>query len=181
MKTLKIISILLFITIFNFINLIAQEQEAPDPMRYYQAKYELNFSTNIDIVIEAIEEIFEEYGCTLIQNVKKPDIDGFEKAIIKSDYCVIEEGEHSFDTLMYYSKTNGMPFIRGGLWKNGRIQYKFVIKELESGGCHLLLKASLSGFENNITNKVHFWESNGMLEHSMLEAISAKVKQKSDQ
>jgi len=182
MKTLKIISLLLIFFTFNFFNLIAQNSEEElDPMRFYKAKYELELKENINVVIEAVIEIFNELGCAIIQNTTKPDPDGYTKAIIKSDFCVIIEGKGSFDTLMYYSKTNDMPFIRGGIWNNGRIQYRFIIKENENGGCNLSLKATLSGLENNITHKVHFWESNGMLEHSILEAISEKVKLKTGQ
>jgi hypothetical protein len=56
------------------------------------------------------------------------------------------------------------------------MQYSFVITEQADGSTYLLLKGNLSGFENYVTNKVHFWESNGQLEQAILDAITEKVK-----
>ena len=154
----------------------AQEEEELDPMRFYRAKYDLNSTANVNIVAEAVAEVIESTNCAVIQNISKTDNDGYVRFIIKSDYCVFVEGEQTFDTLQFYS--NKMPFIRGGTWENGRMQYKLVITEQPDGSTYLLLKGTLSGFENNVTNKVHFWESNGMFEHNLLLAIEEKIKEK---
>jgi hypothetical protein len=69
-----------------------------------------------------------------------------------------------------------MPFIRGGKWVNGRMQFKFTVTQQTDKTCYLLLKGALSGFEGFVTNKVHFWESNGILETKMMESIDKNLK-----
>jgi hypothetical protein len=153
---------------------LAQEETELDPLRFYRAKYDLTFSESFDIVKDAVTAVLEDIQCLTTQNVLKTDKDGFNRQIIKSDFCVFVEGDSTFNKLRTFSKE--MPFIRGGTWKNGRMQYSFVITEQADGSTYLLLKGNLSGFENYVTNKVHFWESNGQLEQAILDAITEKVK-----
>jgi hypothetical protein len=89
--------------------------------------------------------------------------------------CVFVEGEgKTIDTLQRYSLK--VPVIRGGVWINGRMQYKFIIKEQEDGQVHLRLIGEVSGFENYVTSSVHFWESNGILETRMLRRIEENIE-----
>lgn len=156
----------------------SQEEVELDPMRFYRAKYDLTFTLSYDIVKQAVVEVLNDMECIVAQNVSKTDKDGFSRQIIKSDYCVFVEGDSTSDIVKLLSKE--MPFIRGGRWKNARMQYSFVVTEQADGSTYLLLKGSLSGFENFVTNKVHFWESNGQLEQNILDAITEKVKQLSN-
>lgn len=150
------------------------EAENDDPLRYYKAKYEEDFTEPIDSVVSATVKAIEDLNCVVILNKTKTDKDGYFKALVKSDYCVFSEGrDTTFDKLRSYSYQ--MPFIPGGIWKNGRMQYKFIIKEQSDGTIHLVLKGNLSGYEDYVTNKVHFWTSNGILEHNMLELIKFNI------
>ena len=170
---------LLFLLLIGFLlynpNVFSQnEEDNDDPLRYYKAKYEEDFNEPIDSIVSATVKAIEDLNCVVILNKKKTDKDGFFKALVKSDYCVFSEGtDTTFDKLSKYSYK--MPFIPGGVWKNGRMQYKFIIKEKPDGSIHLLLKGNLSGYEDYVTNKVHFWKSNGILEHNMLERIKANL------
>ena len=156
-------------------NLFSQnEEDNDDPLRYYKAKYEEVFNEPLDSVVSAVVKSIEDLNCVVILNKIKTDKNGFFKALVKSDFCVFSEGTDStFDLLRGYSVK--MPFIPGGKWKNGRMQYKFVIKELADGSINLYLKGNLSGYEDYVTNRVHFWTSNGILEHNMLERIKANL------
>jgi hypothetical protein len=162
---------------YNLLN--SQEEDIKpedlDPLRFYKAKYEATYKAPIDVVTEAVRKAIEDINCVLIQDVLKTDQDGWLRAIIKSDYCVFAEGDSTFALLKKYSYE--MPFIRGGAWSNGRMQYKFVITEKPDNKVYLLLKGNISGFEHYVTNRVHFWVSNGTLEHEILEAIENNIKE----
>jgi hypothetical protein len=71
-----------------------------------------------------------------------------------------------------------LPMIRGGIWITGRVQFKVNVREIGVRQTVLILRAELSGFEQFITNAVHFWTSNGVLERRMHEAILAKIAAK---
>ncbi len=151
------------------------EDEELDPLRFYKAKYDATFKAPMDIVAEAVEKAIEGIDCVIVQNVMKTNEDGWLKSIIKSDYCVFVEGDSTFDLLRLNSYE--MPFIRGGAWKNGRMQYKFIVTEQPDETCYRLLKGNLSGFEHYVTNRVHFWVTNGIFEHDMLTAIERKIQE----
>ena len=174
------IKLLLTLVVLNLVSNTAFAQEEPelDPLRFYRAKYDLTFTESFDVVKDAVTAVLEDIQCLTTQNVLKTDKDGFNRQIIKSDFCVFVEGDSTFEKLRFFSKE--MPFIRGGTWKNGRMQYNFVVTEQAEGSTYLLLKGNLSGFENYVTNKVHFWESNGQLEQAILDAITEKVKKLSN-
>jgi hypothetical protein len=55
------------------------------------------------------------------------------------------------------------------------VQFKLNVKEEGVRQTKIILRAELSGFEEFITNQVHFWTSNGVLEKRMMAAILAKV------
>jgi len=145
------------------------EEEDLDPLRFYKAKYDTSFMAPIDAVREAVRKAIEDINCVVVQDVMKTNEDGWLKVIIKSDYCVFIEGDGTFDLLQKYSYE--MPFIRGGSWRNGRMQYKFILTEKPDESVYVLLKGQMSGYEDSVTNRVHFWVSNGLYEHEMLMAI----------
>jgi hypothetical protein len=168
-----------YLMFFSCNILIAQEQvnaeDESDPLRFYKAKYDATYDAPIEIVAKATIKSLDDIACLIVQKKEKTDDeDGFIRWVIKSDYCVFVEGDSSFVKLREKSKQ--MPFIRGGAWKTGRIQYKFVITEQADGKVYLLLNTSLSGFEYYVTNKVHFWESNGQFEHEIMTAIEKNIE-----
>lgn len=154
--------------------------EVPPHMIYYKERYEVIFSEYFfDEVWNATIEAIEATDCFVAQKSSRQDDDGFYKGKIVSDFCVLasldmDENADVYDTLKAYSVK--VPVIRGGIWKNGRIQYKVIIKEHEDETVSLLIKAEMSGYEDYVTNQVHFWESSGWLEHFLIEDIKARLE-----
>jgi hypothetical protein len=150
-------------------------EEDLDPLRFYKPKYDATYEAPIDIVAKAVKKTLDDISCVIVQAKEKTDDeDGWARWIIKSDFCVFVEGDSSFTKLR--EKSYNMPFIRGGAWKNGRMQYKFVITEQPDEKVYLLLTGNMSGFEHFVTNRVHFWESNGQFEHEILVSIENNIK-----
>lgn len=150
------------------------EQQVPDELRFYKEKYEQTFDQPFEIVWNAIIKAVEENNCMFKTKNYRTTDEGFFKGSIQSDFCVFTQGKDStFDVLKRYSLE--MPMIRGGNWVNGRIQYKFIIKEQEDGMVYMLMKTELSGFEEYVTYEVHFWQSNGLLEKAILDRINELI------
>ncbi|MFH1052047.1 MAG: hypothetical protein V1779_14090 [bacterium] len=152
-----------------------QTEEELDPLRYYKPKYEATYSAPIEVVADAVTKAIEDINCAIVQKKEKTDDeDGWIRWIIKSDFCVFVEGDSTFIKLQQQSYK--MPFIRGGAWRNGRMQYKFVITEQPDDKVYLLLSGNMSGLEHFVTNRVHFWESNGQFEHDILQTIDKNIE-----
>lgn len=130
-------------------------------------------------VWDSIKEAMAEFGCPKPQTEKVTEPieeTGFYKGLYVSDYCLIASGEDSTREKM--KEFGELPRIRGGIWITGRIQFKVNVKEEGVRLTKIILRAELSGFEEFITNQVHFWTSNGILEKRMMDAILTKVKAK---
>jgi len=142
---------------------------------YYKEKYEKTFNYPFEIVWNAVKQSIEGISCQIgYENYKQTD-EGWYKGTIKSDYCVFSTGDDTtFATLKKYSLE--VPYIRGGIWINGRMQYKFMLTEKEDGSVDLMLKGEISGFEEFVTNEVHFWKSIGIFETRMLKEIEKNCK-----
>ena len=121
---------------------------------------------------EAVKRAMAEFRCEKPQQekvIEPAEVDGFYKGLYVSDYCILKTGEDSTAKVMeLYGK---LPRIRQGVWINGRIQFKINVREEERGKTKVVLKAELSGFEEFITNAVHFWNSNGILEQRAMDLI----------
>jgi hypothetical protein len=159
-------------SISNFLNKVS-----PERIKYYQKKYEITTTKPFEEVFQAIKTIFESGSCLLITKTSKQDDKGNYKGTIQSDFCVfVSESDYTYDSLDYYSMK--VPIIRGAVWKNGRVQYKFLLKELEDASVNIVIKAEISGYEGSMTNEVHFWESNGYFEHRMMQKIKESLGMK---
>lgn len=159
-------------------------EEIPEELQYFKDVYEETFTAPFEVVYKAVKSSLEDLSCQTIKDAYKQTDDGFFKGFINSDYCVVASGQDStIDVMKKFSfaaseeklKRKRFPIIRGGTWLYGRMQYKMVITEKENGSVHVLLKGELSGFESYVTNRVHFWDSNGYLEQKMLERIRRHV------
>lgn len=120
----------------------------------------------------AVQRAMDENKCGKPQNLKviePEDVDGFYRGIYVSDYCVLASGEETTEDEM--EKFGILPRIRNGVWVNGRIQYRLNVREERRNETRIILKAELSGFEEYITNQMHFWNSNGDLERKMMALI----------
>lgn len=168
---------------FNKIKEAAKDAKAKmegtdeESLKYYKKRYIETYDNYFEDVFDAVKQSIIDRGCQVIQETERTDNEtGLLKGVIKSEECIMAmdvQGDDVPDTLAKYSLQ--VPVIRGGIWENGRFQYKFVIKEKEDGTCDLILKGEVSGAEMNVTNEVHYWESNGFKEFSILEDIKAKL------
>ena len=152
------------------------EEEIEPRMIYFKKKYEDEFDNFFDDVWNVCLEVLKSKKCMISQKNNRQTDEGLYKGKIVSEYCAFANesaGEDVYDSLMYYSIK--VPVIRGGVWDNGRVQYKIVLKETEDETVTLLLKGEISGKESNVTNEVHFWESSGWFEHHLLEEIKERL------
>jgi hypothetical protein len=152
------------------------EEEIEPRMIFYKKKYEAEFDNFFDDVWNVCLEVLKSKNCMVAQKNNRQTDEGLYKGKVVSEYCAfaqVEAEEDVYDSLMYYSTK--VPVIRGGVWDNGRIQYKIILKETEEETVTLLLKGEISGKESNVTNEVHFWESSGWFEHHLLEEIKERL------
>ena len=142
---------------------------------YYKEKYEDTLTYSFEVVWNAIKLSLENINCLISQEKYSQTDQGLFKGSLKSDYCVFSQGKDStFEMLKLYSIE--VPYIRGGSWLTGRMQYKFNLTEREDNTIYLLLKGEISGWEEFVTHEVHFWKSNGLFETNMLKKIRANCE-----
>lgn len=146
-------------------------------LRFYQEKYEQTYSDYFfDEVWNACIEAMDEQGCAVAQKSSRQDENALFKGKLVSEYCIFamdEREEDVPDSLWKYSYK--VPVIRGADWANGRIQYKIILKEKEDETVYMRIVGEISGREDQITNEVHFWKSNGWFEHHLMESINEKL------
>ena len=179
-KILKVVLIMTLLIGFN-LTLLSQAQE--DDWRnkeqvdtrfpYLKDKYEDTLNLPFDKVWESALKCIENINCQIITKNPRAGDDGLYRGTIQSDFCVFALGDTTYQNMKYYSVE--VPFIRGGVWENARMQYKFIIREMEEGGCYVKISGELSGFEHHVTNKVHFWQSNGFKEYQMMERLKMEL------
>ena len=150
------------------------EQVVPDELKYYKTKYDVTYTDPIELVMKAVVKSINDLNCQISQQILKPQEDGSLRGKVVSDYCVFIEGDSTLAYLQKYSLK--MPFIRGGAWRTGRAQYKFTITQQPDKTTYVILKGNISGFEHFVTQKVHFWESNGYYETKMLELLDQNMR-----
>lgn len=155
---------------------LERPKDHDEAMKYFKDKYyDVLKGVAFSDVWNAVVEALDDQGCVLMNKVQKTNDEGFLKGVLKSEFCVFVNDETTFDLLKIYSLK--MPVIRGGIWTNGRIQYKIIIEEINEGAdVSILVKGELSGAEENVTNQVHFWQSNGWFETDLLYRIKKKLK-----
>lgn len=143
-----------------------------DRMKYYKKEgYEYTYNYSFEKVYNACKKAIEELGCQIMNESYTQTDEGLYKGKVFSDYCVFAtKSDTIVDALSRYSVK--VPIIRGGVWANGRMQYKFILTENKDGTTHLKLTGQISGREEYVTAKVHFWESNGLFEMAILERIN---------
>jgi hypothetical protein len=142
-----------------------------DTMLVLKERFKKPFPT----VWKTVLKLLEEKGCSIESKKQSQDeqTEAF-KGNIKSEACVIATGEDSTrDVLMKYGK---VPMIRGGVWISGRIQYNFALKDIpEDKSVQVVLTAQLSGKEDYITQVIHAWNSNGILETKLMEDLKKAI------
>lgn len=147
-------------------------------LKYYKKKYDETYNYPFEVVWASVKKSVADLNCQLMkENYTQNDTSGLFKGSIHTDYCVFSTGSDStFKVLRKYSLK--VPFIRGGVWVTGRVQFKFVVTERKDATVYLTVKGEISGFEEYVTAQVHFWESNGYLETKILETIKKNLNVK---
>mgnify|MGYP005831575175 CR=1 FL=1 len=146
----------------------------PDRLRYFKEKYDATYQNSFESVWNAVKQAILDLNCMIAQEKYSQTDEGFFKGKVESDYCVFSVGlDSTFDVLKKYSLE--LPLIRGGRWMTGRMKYVFNIEEKNDGSVYLLLRGEISGFENYVTHRVHFWKSNGYWETYILNRIREKL------
>lgn len=148
-----------------------EEEKVPEKLKYYKEKYEMIYDVKFQNVYDACKKFIEEkLSCQILSSKIRDGENGFLRGIIHSELCVFSQNESEiFKTIQKYALD--APFIRGGVWTSGRMQYTFIIQELEDGKTNLELRGEMSGFENHVTFKAHFFKSNGLLEHQAFTTV----------
>lgn len=175
MKVIRNLLLLSLISLFIVSNVKAQDSDVPERLKYYKEKYEEVFDAPFVTVWNSIKEVIAATGCQLITQKYAQTDEGYYKGTIKTDYCVFASGIDSSYKLCQTYQVD-MPYIPGSDWVSGRINYKIVLKEMPDGKVSMTLTSEMSGYESKITYKVHFWKSNGMLEHQIIEDFKKKIE-----
>lgn len=146
------------------------KEKVNEKLKYFKERYEFVSKKPFTDVWNAVIASLEKIDCQVMQKKESQTETGALKGNIQSDFCVFSmAGNNVKDSLEKYSYK--MPIIRGAIWENARMQYKFILKENDDLSVNVLIKGDLSGREKNVTNEVHFWQSNGMFETQMLDRI----------
>lgn len=174
----KLLVLTLTFVVFS-ISLFAQDDwrqgtiQTKDKHPYLKEKYELTLEQSFDVVWEAVKKSVEEINCSIISANTRQDDQGLYRGSLNSDFCIFAQGDTTLRNLRYYSVD--VPFIRGGVWANGRMQYKINVRETEDDKVYIRVSGEISGMESHVTSKVHFWQSNGFLETMMVERIKKNL------
>lgn len=150
------------------------KKEIPERLRYYKEKYDTTYTQPFDIVWNAVQNSITETGCQIASKKSTQDDKGLYKGNIKSDnFVFVYSSDSTYTVLQEYSLD--LPFIRGGVWVNGRIAYKFHLQELETNKVEVTLTSQMSGYESHVTDEMQYWKSNGKLETHLMEVIKNNI------
>lgn len=180
MKTSIQFLAILLLTLFSIQSADAQsrrhkKEEAKKP-NVFEATFDKSFPT----VWKVIQNAITESGC-LIEHAKFRETDeGTYKGKLTSTFCVIAAGEDTtIKVLERYSER--VPYIRAGLWTSARMHYTFYVTENDDGTVLVKMKGEISGYEEYVTNKFHYFDSNGQLETTMLTLVKTMVAKAEDE
>ncbi len=142
------------------------------PMKDTKKTYDAEFGS----VYKAVKKAISETGCLLEKDVAKQGADGLYKGKVASTFCVLYSGiDSAYEEMVKYAEK--IPRVRAATWSSLRVQYTFYLQEDEDGMVELKLQTELSGFEEYITSKFHFFDSNGVLDEQILADVDMYVEQ----
>ncbi len=176
MKGKLVLTLLLFLSFAVYYTQAQETKKVPKGWEHYKEQYEDDYTEPFEDVWNAVLVSLQDMGCQTQTKTTRVSDEGLFKGVVHSDMCIFTAGDSTFRVLNTYSLD--MPFVRGGRWDNGRMQYKFVIQEKDEGHVHLIMKTEMSGVESGITEKVLFWRSNGLLEIEMLKRVRDNIGKK---
>ena len=168
---ISVITVLL-IALCGSIPAIAQLDQTP------QFVLEENLKKPFPTVWKAIHNALETMSCRVETDKYSQDDNNLFKGNIRTENWIFITGEDS--TLDVLEKYGVVPTIRAGRWVSGRAQFKFIVREKDNETTDVRLTTEISGFEEYVTQKVHFWNSNGMLDGQIMEKIKKALEELKD-
>ncbi len=180
-KTIPFIAFaLLFTCIVNTNVVIAQEDDEydiPAAEKYMRDKYIEYYEADFDAVFNAVKQYVISLGAEIERDVTADNDKGFKKGMVRSNIFVLtQKTDSAFKVIQKYSFRP--PFIRGGIWTSARVQYKILLNDEGNGKISVVFENELSGFEDHATFKVHFFKTNGLLEHEGFATIKDLIEKK---
>lgn len=173
MKQYFIIAAVVLIALCGTVPVFAQLDQTP------QFVLEENLKKPFPTVWKAIHNALETMSCRVeTEKYSQSGDDNLFKGNIRTENWIFITGEDS--TLDVLEKYGVVPTIRAGRWVSGRAQFKFIVREKDDETTDVRLTTEISGFEEYVTQKVHFWNSNGVLDAQILEKIKKALAELKD-
>lgn len=152
-----------------------EPDQLPERTRYFKEKYIETYNAPFEKVWTSIKETLQGMGANVASQKYSQTEDGFYKGTIRSDAWVFTEGKDStYRILQKYSYD--MIAIPGSIWTNGRLEFKIKVEEIATDSVQIIMTTKMSAMETHVTEIVHFWQSNGLLEKKFLEDLKAKIE-----
>ncbi len=163
-----------------FSTLISQEKtsDVPERLKYYKEKYEETFEVPFEEVWKTVKETITGIGAQVAQQKNSQNDEGLWKGTIHTDNYIFTEGSDSTYRILQRYQYN-MKYIPGGIWVNGRINYKIILKEVKANLVEMTLTSELSAREDHVTEEYHYWKSNGILEKQFIDNLKERLEKKS--
>jgi hypothetical protein len=135
-----------------------------------------NLKVEFPTLLKAVKKSLSDLGCRVEVEKTEQGSDNLYRSNIRTEFYIVSTGVDTTKEFMEKLSCEAddcekFPFIRGGEWVSGRVQYSIVLKEKDDETVDFLLKGELSGYEQWVTSKVHFWDSNGILERDFYNSI----------
>lgn len=131
---------------------------------------------SIRTVWKGIKRAFNQLGTFSDPSTRDPKMDektGLYRGFIRSDFRVFAGGKDTTATVL--ERYGRLPVIRGGRWMAGRVKYEFKVRELSEDVTFVSLVCGISGYEEGVTNEVHFWNSNGLLDAEIMDILKRLI------
>lgn len=141
-----------------------------------QITTEDTLKASIRTVWKGIKRAFNELGTFSDPSTRDPKMDektGLYRGFIRSDFRVFTGGKDT--TVEVLERYGRLPVIRGGTWMAGRVKYEFKVREIAEDLTYVSLVCGISGYEEGVTNEVHFWNSNGILDKEIMELLKKLI------
>ncbi len=129
------------------------------------------FNQDFDVVFAGVKKGLVDAGYEVGYASKR-------KKLIESEFQILTgEDDDFFDVMEQYGK---VPYIRSPSWRSGRVLVTTRLETTEGGLVVITVTAELSAFEERFQNNWIYWNSNGILEELVLDAIVAAVEEQAE-
>ena len=186
MLKIKLVTFFVFVLSFIFIlnnNFVIaldddeDEEEVHSSLKYMRDKYIEYYEADFNVVFNAAKQFILSTEAEIDRDATADNDFGLQKGMIRSGVLVLSQKKDLvFKVIQKYA--HKPPFIRGGVWTSARVMYRVLINDEGDGRISVVFDNEFSGFEENISGKVHFFKTNGLLEYEGFEKIKELVAEK---